>query len=121
MIGKPLPPSCPHLSWVEINPAILQLEFAEQRWWIFLQVPQKDQTALQLPLDQRPQTIIWVGQFFPYGWLDSLRPPTAIAIAPYVSKDLRQAVAKYRGQLWVTGQGAIQWNPRQGFNSAVDL
>ncbi|MBE9194069.1 ComEC/Rec2 family competence protein [Synechocystis sp. LEGE 06083] len=121
MVGQPLPPSCPHLSWVEINPAILQLEFGQQRWWIFLQVPPTNQAPLQLPLHQRPQTIIWVGQFFPYSWLDSLRPPTAIAIAPYVSKDLRQTVAKYRGQLWVTGPGAIQWNPRQGFNSALDL
>jgi competence protein ComEC len=121
IIGQPLPPSCAHLSWVAISPGILQLEFAQKRWWIFLQVPQKDQTALKLPLDQRPQIIIWVGQFFPYSWLDSLRPPTAIAIAPYVSKDLEQAIGKYRGQLWVTGQGAIQWNPRESFNSSVNF
>ncbi|UAJ73583.1 ComEC/Rec2 family competence protein [Synechocystis sp. PCC 7339] len=120
MVGKPLPPSCAHLSWVEVKPAILQLNFGQQRWWIFLQIPQENQIPPQLPVDQRPHTAIWVGRFFPYSWLDSLRPPTAIAIASYVSKDLRQTVAKYRGQLWVTGQGAIQWNPRQGFNSAVD-
>jgi competence protein ComEC len=116
IIGKSLPASCAHLSWAENNPAILQMEFGNQRWWLFLQIPQQDQIPPQLPIDQRPQTLIWLGKFFPYPWLDSLRPPTAIAIAPYVSRDLKQKLKKSHGQLWVTGeQGAIQWSPRQGF------
>ncbi len=115
ILGKALPQSCAHLSWVKSDPAILQMEFGQQRWWIFLQIPGPQQTPPKLPIDQKPHTIIWSGDFFPYPWLDDLRPPTAIAIAPYVSRSLRAEVEKYRGQLWVTGEGAIQWNPRRGF------
>ncbi|AIE74448.1 MULTISPECIES: ComEC/Rec2 family competence protein [unclassified Synechocystis] len=121
MVGQPLPPSCGHLLWVESNPAILQLEFGRQRWWIFLQVPPQTQAPPQLPLDKRPHTIIWAGQFFPYAWLDGLRPPTAIAIAPYISRNLKEEVEKYQGRLWVTGaHGAVQWRPHQGFSASIN-
>lgn len=119
IIGQSLPESCSHVSWIKSNPAILEMTFENQRWWIFLQIPRQKQIPPKLPADQKPQTIIWTGNFFPYSWLDSLRPPTAIAIAPYVSKDLKQEVEKYQGQLWVTGAGAIQWNPRRGFLNLI--
>ena len=59
--------------------------------------------------------MFWSGTFFPYAWLDELRPPTVIATAPYVSSQLRETVERYGGKLWVTGEvGALTWTPQQG-------
>jgi len=115
-----IPKNCPDLSWYSPSPPILELNFARQRWWIVLQVPDRQQLPPQLPLDQRPDVLVWPGSFFPYAWLEQLRPPTAIAIAPYINAKLREKIENLNGQLWVTGEiGAVQWTPNQGFSAAL--
>jgi competence protein ComEC len=113
--------NCPALTWYSQSPPILAMEFAGQRWWIFWQIPDRQQTPPRLSLEQRPDVVVWPGAFFPYAWLEQLRPPTAIAVAPYSNAKLRQKITSANGQLWVTGEdGALQWTPRRGFAAALD-
>jgi competence protein ComEC len=112
---------CSATTWYAQSPPILALEFAGQRWWIFWQIPDRNRPAPPLPLEQRPDVLVWPGSFFPDSWLDQLRPTTAIAVSPYGSDALRQTVERFNGQLWVTGEdGAVQWTPRMGFSATLN-
>ncbi|MEB3227202.1 MAG: ComEC/Rec2 family competence protein [Synechocystis sp.] len=113
--------NCPELTWYSHSPPILAMEFAGQRWWIFWLIPERQQPPPRLNLDQRPDVVIWPGSFFPYAWLEQLRPLQAIAIAPHGNAKLRQKIERYQGQLWVTGEaGAVQWTPRWGLSPALE-
>jgi competence protein ComEC len=116
-----IPKNCPDLSWYSQSPPILEMNFAQRRWWIVLQVPDHQQSPPKLPLDQRPDILLWTGSFFPFSWLEQLRPPTAIAITAAGNANLRQKIESFKGQLWITGEvGSLEWTPRQGFSAARD-
>jgi competence protein ComEC len=105
--------ACQNTRWLSQDPPLLEVTVARSVWWILGAADQPLPPALtaQIP----PQTFVWAGYLSDLSWLERLKPPTAIAVTPYVSQRLRERLKKQGIQVLFTGEeGFIQWQP-QGF------
>jgi|694.fasta_scaffold13677_3 competence protein ComEC len=120
-LNKVSPPPCTELTWFSQNPPILQLSLKTRRWLVFPStIPDAlpDSLFRQIP----PDVVVWAGKLTTIDGLEKIRPLTAIAVSPYVSKKLKRRLTQKGIQLQITGQeGAIQWTPQKGFQSAVEF
>jgi competence protein ComEC len=91
---------------------LLKFQVKNQQWlWIIN--PKK---TVNLSTNLTPLTLLWQGRNLDKQWLETIRPQTAIAITPNLSRSTRNQLKKAGIKVYWTGRdGAIQWTPKDGF------
>ncbi|MBJ7900017.1 MAG: DUF4131 domain-containing protein [Cyanobacteria bacterium RI_101] len=114
-----LKPNCPTLEPLPFQPGLWELRFGKQRWW--LAQTARFEPLPAIPPAQLPTALVWAGKYAPLAWLDQLRPPAAIALAPYLPQGIQRKITALGSELWITGiDGAVLWTPQQGFRPALE-
>jgi competence protein ComEC len=111
------PELCPKIQKLNENLPILQLNLADQNWWLVtdIKTPISENNLLK---NQSPDVLIWSGKSLDPTWLDTFKPKTAIAVSRFVDQKTRDLLEKEGIRLYVTGiEGAIQWTPKKGFDT----
>ena len=111
------PELCPKIQKLNENLPILQLNLADQNWWLVtdIKTPISENNLLK---NQSPDVLIWSGKSLDPTWLEISRPQTAIAVSRFVDQKTRDLLEKEGIRLYVTGiEGAIQWTPQKGFDT----
>ena len=108
---------CPKIQKLNENLPILQLNLADQKWWLVTDITSPI-SENNLPKNQSPDVLIWSGKSLDPTWLDTFKPKTAIAVSRFVDQKTRDLLEKEGIRLYVTGiEGAIQWTPKKGFDT----
>ncbi|MFW6359062.1 MAG: ComEC/Rec2 family competence protein [Chroococcales cyanobacterium] len=112
------------MTLVSDNPAILALELFNSRWLFLGDNGENTETAIALPpksSETIPQILLWSGKPLKPELLERLQPTVAIASSNTIDSNTLQQLKQSQTQIYLTGQdGAIQWNPKSGFNTILD-
>ena len=96
----------------------LQLKIEDHTWLLASQLVEPAMIADLQPTT--PQVLLLSGQV-KAKWLEAIKPEAAIAVANTVDPSTQQQFRRNQIQLYWTGRdGAIQWTPKGGFQTALD-
>ncbi len=101
----------------------LQLQIQGQNWLLLgnLQPDQQNQLATKTRLSNL-QVLAWSGERLTDDLLKVLKPSVAIASSSSVDPDTVTALRRNKTQLfWTNRDGAIQWSPKGGFETTLEL
>ncbi|NET37303.1 MAG: DUF4131 domain-containing protein [Cyanothece sp. SIO1E1] len=116
--GKVTPLGNNALQLINPNPTVLQYQIQDQHWLLahHLSPPQQTQLVNTGQILQG-QVLWWSGEPLAEAFLAAVRPEVAIATTTPPPETLTQ-LKQHQIQLFRTDQdGAIQWNPKRGFET----
>ena len=97
----------------------LQLKIENHTW--LLASNQLVEPAMIADLQPTPQVLLLSGQV-KAKWLEAIKPEAAIAITNMVDPDTQQQLRQSQIRLYWTGRdGAIQWTPKGGFKTVLNV
>jgi competence protein ComEC len=100
------------------KPPILDLEIFSKNWLLLLEkLPQQVNINLK---NLKTDILLWSGVDFNSDWLNTLKPQVAIAFKYAISPTLKRQLEKHQIKVYSTkNDGAIQYQPKRGFQSYI--